>query len=59
MKDTYWTLGQYDVVAVFEAPEDESMTAFALSVAKSGNVSTQTMRAFAPPEMDTLLAKVS
>jgi uncharacterized protein with GYD domain len=35
MKETYWTLGAYDVVAVFEAPDDETMTAFSLSVAKS------------------------
>jgi len=59
MKETYWTLGQYDVVAVFEAPDDEAMTAFALSVARSGNVTTQTMRAFASTEMDTMLSKVS
>ena len=38
MKETYWTLGAYDVVAVFEAPDDETMTAFSLSVAKVGNV---------------------
>ena len=37
MKETYWTLGAYDVVAVFEAPDDETMTAFSLSVAKVGN----------------------
>ena len=24
MKETYWTLGAYDVVAVFEAPDDET-----------------------------------
>ena len=27
MKESYWTLGQFDVVAVFEAPDDEAMTA--------------------------------
>jgi uncharacterized protein with GYD domain len=58
MKETYWTLGQYDVVAVFEAPGDEAMTAFALSVAKLGNVKTQTLRAFSPDEMQAILKKV-
>jgi uncharacterized protein with GYD domain len=57
MKESYWTLGQYDVVALFEAPDDESMTAFALSVAKLGNVKTQTLRAFSSKEMGTILAK--
>jgi uncharacterized protein with GYD domain len=46
MKESYWTLGQYDVVAVFEAPDDAAMTAFALTVSKLGHVKTQTLRAF-------------
>ena len=58
MKETYWTLGQYDVVAVFEAPGDEAMTAFALSVARLGNVKTQTLRAFSPADMQAILHKV-
>ena len=28
VKDLYWTLGQYDVIAVCEAPDDEAATAF-------------------------------
>jgi uncharacterized protein with GYD domain len=58
MKESYWTLGQYDVVAVFEAAEDETMTAFSLSIAKLGNVKTQTMRAFSATEMAAILAKM-
>ena len=59
MKDTYWTLGQFDVVALFEAPDDATMTAFSLSVAKLGNVKTQTLRAFSGQEMSDVLAKVT
>ena len=59
MKESYWTLGQYDVVAVFDAPDDETMTAFALSVAKLGNVKTQTLRAFSAAEMSGILAKTT
>jgi uncharacterized protein with GYD domain len=58
MKESFWTLGQFDVVAVFEAPNDETMTAFSLSVAKMGNVRTQTLRAFSGPEMNTVLSKM-
>jgi uncharacterized protein with GYD domain len=58
MKESYWTLGAYDVVALFEAPDDETMTAFSLSVAKLGNVKTQTLRAFTPKEMGGILAKM-
>ncbi len=58
MKESYWTLGAYDVVAVFDAPDDETMTAFSLSVAKLGNVKTQTLRAFSGKEMAGILAKM-
>jgi len=58
MKETYWALGQFDVVAVFEAPDDETMTSFALSVAKQGNVKTQTLRAFSSSEMKGILQKM-
>jgi uncharacterized protein with GYD domain len=58
MKDSYWTLGAYDVVALFEAPNDETMTAFALSVAKLGNVKTQTLRAFSSQDMTGILGKM-
>jgi uncharacterized protein with GYD domain len=58
MKESYWTLGAYDVVGVFEAPNDETMTAFSLSVAKLGNVKTQTLRAFSSQEMSGILDKM-
>jgi len=58
MKESYWTLGAYDVVALFEAPDDETMTAFSLSVARLGNVKTQTIRAFSSNEMGGILGKV-
>jgi uncharacterized protein with GYD domain len=58
MQASYWTLGQYDVVAMFEAPDDESMTALALSIAKLGNVKTQTLRAFSAKEMTAVLGKM-
>lgn len=51
MKETYWTLGPVDVVALFEAPDDETMTAFSLAINKLGNVKTQTLRAFTADEM--------
>lgn len=58
LKDSYWTLGAYDVVALFEAPDDESMTALGLSLGKLGNVRTQTLRAFSAADMKGILGKV-
>ncbi len=58
VKDLYWTLGPYDVVAVCEAPDDASATALSLSVASRGNVRAQTLRAFTFDEMKTILGKM-
>jgi uncharacterized protein with GYD domain len=58
IKDIYWTLGQYDVVAIVESPDDTVMTALGLALGKSGNVRTQTLRAFSQSDMSAILAKV-
>lgn len=56
--DIFWTLGHYDLVIVAEAPDDETMTACALSLSSLGNVRTQTMRAFRARELDAILGKM-
>lgn len=57
-KEFYWTLGSYDLVVVFDAPDDASMTALGLSIGAAGNVRTQTLRAFSKDEMTKILAKI-
>jgi uncharacterized protein with GYD domain len=59
LKETFWTLGAYDLVSIFEAPDDQSMTAFGLSIGVLGNVRTQTLRAFPAADMAAILSKVS
>ncbi len=54
-----WTLGAYDLVLVGEAPDDETMTAYALSIASLGNVRTCTMRAYRAKEVATILGKMA
>jgi uncharacterized protein with GYD domain len=58
VKDIYWTLGQYDIVAIADAPDEMAMTALGLALGKSGNVRTQTLRAFSQADMTAILAKV-
>ena len=58
MREIMWTLGSYDMVVIFEAPDDASMTAFGLAVGAAGNVRTQTLRAFNRSEMTAILAKL-
>jgi uncharacterized protein with GYD domain len=58
-KEFFWTLGSYDVVAIFDAPDDASMTALGLALGSAGNVRTQTLRAFSREEMNGVLAKLA
>jgi uncharacterized protein with GYD domain len=58
IKQMYWTLGQYDQVCVFEAPDDETAAAVLLAADMLGNIRTQTLRAFTVPEMEKILATV-
>jgi uncharacterized protein with GYD domain len=58
VKEVFWTLGEYDVVAIVEAPDDISMTALGLSSGALGNVRTQTLRAFTQGEIKTIVGKI-
>jgi len=58
IKQTYWTLGQYDQVCVFEAPDEETAASVLLSADILGNIRTQTLRAFTSAEMEKILAKI-
>jgi len=58
IKQMYWTLGQYDQVCVFEAPDDETAASVLLAADLLGNIRTQTMRAFTTSEMEKILVKV-
>lgn len=58
IKQMYWTLGHYDQVCVFEAPDDETAASVLLSADLLGNIRTQTLRAFTSAEMEKILANI-
>ena len=58
-KEFYWTPGSYDVVGIFEARDDASMTALSLAIGAGGNFRTQTLRVFSREEMNGVLAKLA
>src|SRR5436309_11770231 len=58
IKEMYWTLGQYDQVCIFEAPDDETAASVLLAADLLGNIRTQTLRAFTSSEMEKILDKV-
>lgn len=53
----FWTMGAYDIVVIFEAPDDETATRLALQVSALGNVRTSTTRAFTTDEMSSILER--
>jgi uncharacterized protein with GYD domain len=58
MPTIYWTMGRYDIVAVVEAPDDETATAILLRAASLGTVRSETLRAFTADELPGIFAKL-
>ena len=59
LERAYWTVGPYDMVAVFEAPDDEAMSAHLLEIGSSmGTVRTTTLRAYDEEEMSRILGRL-
>ncbi len=50
MTTFYMTLGQYDMVAVIEAPDDATYAKVVLAIASQGGTRSQTLRAFTEDE---------
>ena len=57
-KAAYWTVGGFDMVTIFEAPDEEAMSAHLLEIASFGNVRTTTLRAYDEEEMVGLLGRL-
>jgi len=58
VKELYWTMGQYDLVTVVEAPDDETATSLLLSAGMLGNIRSQTLRGFSSEEMGKIIGKM-
>ena len=55
----WYTMGQYDCVAVVEAPDDQALAAGLLAGgAAQGYYTTQTMRAFSEEEFAAIVSKL-
>jgi uncharacterized protein with GYD domain len=54
----YWTFGDYDMVCILEAPNDDAAMEFGLKVGSIGNVRTTTLRAFTEEEIARLVNKL-
>jgi uncharacterized protein with GYD domain len=56
--DAYVTLGRFDVVEIFEAPDDETAYQCLVAVARHGTVTTETLRAFTREEAEEIIKNV-
>jgi uncharacterized protein with GYD domain len=54
----YWTVGPYDVVAVVEASDEESVTAVFREIGTAGNARPTLLRAFDREEMSGILGRL-
>ena len=51
----YVTMGQYDQIAITEAPDDETVAKMALMIAGRGNAISETLRGFSMDEVRKLV----
>ena len=58
LEQAYWTVGAYDMVTVFEAPDDEAISAHLLEIGSLGNIRTTTLRAYDEQEMSGILQRI-
>jgi uncharacterized protein with GYD domain len=58
LEQAYWTVGPYDMLSIFEASDDEALSAYLLEIGSSGNVRTTTLRAYEEEEMSGILRRL-
>jgi len=58
VKALYFVMGQYDLVVILEAPDDQTVAEFGLALGALGNVQTETLRAFTEDEYRKIIAKL-
>jgi uncharacterized protein with GYD domain len=46
LQSLYLTMGEYDLIGIFEAPDDAIAARFTLMLGQQGNVRTTTLKAF-------------
>ena len=58
VKGFYMVTGQYDMVIICEAPDDNAMAKVALATASKGGVKTETLRAFTEDEYRKIIGSL-
>ena len=54
----YYTLGEFDFVAITEMPDDEAMMKFLLQAGSLGNVRTKTLKAWTESDSTKIISQL-
>lgn len=58
LRDFYLVMGEYDIVTISDAPNDEAMAKLSLILGTKGNIRTRTLRAFSEAEFRKIVASL-
>lgn len=58
IKDTYLTMGRYDLVCVIDAPDDAAFAKVMLTLGSQGNVQSETLKAFSEAEYRDIVGSI-
>ncbi len=58
VKAWYLAMGRYDVITIWEAPNDEAMAKSILALTSLGNVTSETLRVFTEDEFRKIVAEL-
>ena len=58
IKETYLTMGRYDLVCIIDAPDDETVARVLLQLGSQGNVQTETLKAFSEDQYRQIIASL-
>jgi uncharacterized protein with GYD domain len=54
----FYTLGEYDFIAIVELPKDEDVVKFLFQVGSLGNVRTKTLKAWNESEISNIASQI-
>lgn len=58
LKTLYMVMGDYDLVGILEAPDDETYARVVLALGATGNIRTTTLKAFTEEEYRRIVASL-
>ena len=57
VRELLWTVGDHDIVAILDVPDDETLMALLLALGAKGNVRTTTVKAFSAQQMKDVIER--